>query len=184
MAIDSLHAHEGSTWLPRPRVFGLAIGAGQLAGLVMAIVVMFVFVAFLHHSIFFPVQLMGSLFLGESHLQDAFSPGPFLLGFVAHQLGPSLIWSLIFAVVLLNARQAWSLSELLMLGFCLGGVAEIVDVYVVMPLFQHSVNGQNLWAMNVPRFWDWAAHFVFGLSLGGIYYALREGAAHRSLQHA
>jgi hypothetical protein len=172
MATSALDQPTGAR-LPRTHVWPAAIGAGQLAGLLMAVVLIAVFMIFLHHSLFFPVQLIGSLFLGEAHLREGFDGSSFFLGLVAHQLGPSLFWSLIFGAVVATERRRSTLADLVLLGFFLGGLSQVFDVYVVMPAFQHALNGHNLWVKNVPRFWDWAAHFAYGIALGLAYGALR-----------
>jgi hypothetical protein len=147
--------------------------AGQLGGLVMAVVLMAVFGLFLRHTIFYPVQVIAAFFLGTGAL-DHLTAGNFIVGVLGHQLGPSLFWSLIFAWVVASSKTRFTLGESMLLGFFVGGLAEIIDVYILMPPLQAAVNGYNVWAINVPKFWDWIAHLVYGVALGYFYAVLRE----------
>src|SRR5947209_3974352 len=79
----------------RPFVAGII--TGQLAGLIMAVVVMIVFALFLGKSPLYPVQVIGSLLFGEPALQG-FHFGALIAGLVLHQLGPSLLWGAIFGL--------------------------------------------------------------------------------------
>src|SRR5690349_10168945 len=68
---------------------------GQVSGLIMALVVMVVFTLFLGHGPLYPVQVIGSTVFGESALQG-FHFGALITGLLLHQLGPSLLWGLVF----------------------------------------------------------------------------------------
>src|SRR5437868_10194516 len=74
------------------------IVTGQVAGLIMAVVVMIVFAVFLGKSPLYPVQVIGSVLFGESALQG-FHFGALLAGLVLHQAGPSLLWGVIYGLL-------------------------------------------------------------------------------------
>ena len=147
--------------------------SGQLAGLAMAVILMIVFRLALGQYALLPVQLIGALFLGEQALA-APSPGNLFTGLVAHQLGPSLFWSLAFGVAAAQMRPRLGRGGALLLGCFVGGVSMIVDVYLLMPRFQRELNGHDLWAETVPLAWDWVAHFAYGLVLGYFFTPLRD----------
>ncbi len=75
-----------------------ALVAGQLAGLIMAAVVMLVFVVFLGHGPLYPVQVIGSLLFGEAALHGT-HVGAVIAGLLLHQGGPSIFWALVFGLV-------------------------------------------------------------------------------------
>ena len=134
---------------------------GQLAGLIMAVVVMLVFAVFLGKNPLFPVQVIGSMVFGESALQGL-NIGAILAGLVLHQLGPSLLWGFVFGL----AAQKFSVettASALKLGIALG-VLSMVGPYVLIPTLMNALHGVDIWGREVPIFWDWAAHIVFGAS--------------------
>lgn len=147
-----------------PLVRDLAAGAlaGQVAGLVMAAVVMLVFWAILGTGPLFPVQVIGSVLFGDAALHGFHLPA-LLAGLVLHQAGPSLAWGLAFGALAhaLQPRRA----GLVALGLAVGVVSQLLDVGLVVPAAMRALQGRDLWAEHVPAFWSWAAHVVFGLSL-------------------
>lgn len=142
----------------------LAAGAlaGQVAGLVMAVVVMAVFTLFLGKGPLFPVQLIGSLLYGDAALAG-FHPGALLAGLLLHQAGPSLAWGLAFGALVhgLGLRR----GGLLLAAALTGLASQVVDAGLLVPAAMRALHGHDLWAENVPAFWGWAAHLVFGLAL-------------------
>lgn len=52
-----------------------------------------------------------------------------------------------------------------MLALLTGAISQIVDVHIVGPIAFNTLHGHDIWAENVPVFWSWAAHVVFGLGL-------------------
>jgi hypothetical protein len=139
------------------------IVTGQLAGLIMAVVVMLVFAVFLGKSPLFPVQVIGSALLGESALQG-FNVGAILAGLVLHQFGPSLLWGSIFGL-LASKLSIQSVQSAVKLGVAIG-IISMVDPYLLIPAVMNTLHGVDFWNREVPMFWDWAAHLVFGLSFG------------------
>lgn len=135
------------------------IVTGQIAGLVMAIVVMFVFTVFLGKNPLYPVQVIGSTLFGEGALQGIHL-GAVLVGLVLHQLGPSLLWGSVFAFVA-HKFQITNLTNSLKLGLMIG-VVSMVGPYVLIPAVMNALHGVDIWNREVPMFWDWAAHIVFG----------------------
>jgi hypothetical protein len=141
-----------------------AIVAGQLSALVMAVVVMVVFTLFLGHGPLYPVQVIGSLVFGDAALHG-FHLGAFLAGLVLHQLGPALFWSIVFGLVV-HATDIRRGPGLVALGAAIGLASQIVDVNLLMGPIMRGLHGRDIWAAEVPAFWSWAAHLVFGLGLG------------------
>ena len=143
----------------------LAAGAlaGQVAGLVMAVVVMAVFALFLGKSPLFPVQVIGSIVFGDAAIQGFHLPA-LLAGLLVHQAGPSLAWGLVLG----GAAHAVDLRRgpgLVALGVAVGLASQVVDVELVVPVVMRALHGHDLWAENVPSAWSWAAHLTFGLAL-------------------
>lgn len=134
---------------------------GQVAGLIMAVVVMLVFAVFLGKSPLYPVQVIGSALLGESALQG-FNFGAILTGLVLHQLGPSLLWGFIFGL-LAKKFSIQSTSSALKFGLGLG-IISMVGPYLLIPAVMNTLHGVDYWNREVPILWDWAAHIVFGAS--------------------
>jgi hypothetical protein len=116
---------------------------GQLAGLIMAVVVMIVFALFLGKSPLYPVQVIGSVLFGEQALQG------FHLGAVYGLLAAKFQPQNTFGALLLG------------LGV---GVVSMVGPYALIPFVMNIMQGVDLWNREVPMFWDWAAHLVFGMS--------------------
>lgn len=137
--------------------------AGQAAGLVMAAVVMAVFTLFLGKGPLFPVQVIGSFVYGDAALQGFHGPA-FLMGLVLHQAGPSLGWGLAFgaAVWALGLRSRAGLAAL---AVGIGLLSQVVDVSLIGSRAFTLLHGHDIWAEQVPAFWSWAAHLVFGLGL-------------------
>jgi hypothetical protein len=133
---------------------------GQAAGLIMAVVVMLVF-TLLGKGPLYPVQVIGSAIFGESALQG-FHLGAFIAGLVLHQAGPSLLWGFVFGVLAKKMKIATTGSAL-MLGLFVG-VISMVGPYILIPAIMNTLHGVDIWNREVPLFWDWAAHIVFGAS--------------------
>jgi hypothetical protein len=142
-----------------PLVAGII--TGQLAGLIMAVVVMLVFALFLGHSPLYPVQVIGSVLFGEAALHG-FHLGALLAGLILHQLGPSLLWGAAFGLMAAKLEPRTAGSALL-IGLGLG-VVTMTGPYLLIPAVMKAMQGVDIWNREVPMFWDWAAHIVFGAS--------------------
>ncbi|MCA1663867.1 MAG: hypothetical protein LC659_06300 [Myxococcales bacterium] len=152
-----------------------AIITGQLAGLIMAVVVIFVFVAFLGKGPLYPVQVIGSLLFGDAALHGI-HVGAVIAGLLLHQGGPALFWSLVFGL----AVHAWRIEDsarLAALGVAVGVASQLVDVDLVLPPLMRALHGHDIWAAEVPAFWSWAAHVVYGLALGLLFTSVRRRRA-------
>lgn len=57
-----------------------------------------------------------------------------------------------------------------------GLASQVVDVNLVMPAAMEALHGHDIWAEQVPAFWSWAAHLVFGLALA-VFPRVREKLA-------
>lgn len=142
-----------------------SIITGQLAGLIMAVVVMLVFALFLGKSFLYPVQVIGSALLGESAL-IGFNFTAILIGLVLHQLGPSLLWGTVFSKLIgASTEQDATVSRSIKIGLVIG-VISMVGPYLLIPTLMKTLHGVDIWNREVPLFWDWAAHIVFGISFG------------------
>ena len=134
---------------------------GQAAGLIMAVVVMLVFAIFLGKSPLFPVQVIGSMAFGAAAL-EGLHIGAVLAGLILHQLGPSLLWGFVFGIL---AKKFDVENTKSALGLCLAvGIVSMVGPYLLIPFLMKTLHGVDFWNQEVPMFWDWAAHLVFGAS--------------------
>lgn len=138
-----------------------SIITGQIAGLVMAVAVMAVFAIVYGQNPLFPVQVIGSVLLGESALQG-FSFKAVLLGLFLHQAGPAFLWGTLYGLV---ARKVdlTSTKAALFAGLILGIVA-MIGPYLVIPSIFHALQGVDIWNREIPLAWDWVAHIIFGLT--------------------
>jgi hypothetical protein len=143
----------------RPIVSGII--TGQLAGLIMAVVVMIVFALFLGKSPLYPVQVIGSTVFGEAALQG-FHLGALVAGLILHQLGPALLWGFLYGLIAAKFSVRTT-GAALAFGVVIG-VISMVGPYVLIPTVMNALHGVDFWNREVPMFWDWAAHLVFGIS--------------------
>jgi hypothetical protein len=157
------NVHDMGSTNSRNRALVAGIATGQLAGLIMAVVVMAVFTIFLGKSPLYPVQVIGSVLFGESALQG-FHLGALVAGLLLHQLGPSLLWGVIYGL-LAKAFKIETTNQALALGLGIGIIA-MTGPYLLIPAVMGIMQGTDIWNREVPIFWDWAAHLVFGLSFG------------------
>lgn len=162
-AVTAGPLHHAAPLPPLGRALAAGALAGQVAGLVMAAVVMLVFTLFLGRGPLFPVQVIGSLVYGDAAVQG-FHPGALVAGLVLHQAGPSLAWGLAFAL-LARALRLERAGELLLAGAAVGAASQLLDVGLLVPAAMRALHGRDLWAEHVPAGWSWAAHLVFGLTL-------------------
>jgi hypothetical protein len=155
------HSSANANGLEGEKPILTGIVTGQLAGLIMAVVVMLVFALFLGKNLLYPVHVIGSTLFGEAALQGFHLPA-FIAGLVLHQAGPSLLWGFLFGLAAkrLSIRTAGSA---LALGLAIG-VVSMVGPYALIPIVMKTLQGVDYWNREVPMFWDWAAHIVFGAS--------------------
>jgi hypothetical protein len=155
---DTPLSSRGSRSLASDIVGGVV--TGQIAGLIMAVVVMLVF-TLLGKGPLYPVQVIGSAVFGESAMNGLNIPAV-LAGLVLHQAGPSLLWGVLFGFL---AKKFEIVTTQRALAFGLGvGVIAMVGPYVLIPFVMKTLHGVDFWNREVPLFWDWAAHLVFGAS--------------------
>jgi hypothetical protein len=145
-----------------------AFVSGQAAGLVMLAVAM-VLATLRGRSPLHPLQVFTALIMGETPL-ERLSWSSVLPGFLAHQAGPTIVWSKVFGGVVGFSLRSFSAKRAVILGALVGALALFVDGYLLMPGIQRQLNGRNLWAQNVPLWVAWVTHFVFGTSLGFFYW--------------
>lgn len=151
----------------RPAMF-TSLVSGQAAGLVMLAVTMSLAVL-RGKSALHPLQVFTALALGEPALHQV-SVNSVLPGFLAHQLGPSVLWSKVFGLVVGLSPSRFRRSRAVLLGALVGVLALVIDGYVLMPGIQRQLNGHNLWAENVPHWVSWTTHLTFGVALGWFYW--------------
>lgn len=143
------------------KAFLSSIITGQIAGLIMAVAVMAVFAIVYGKSPFFPLQVIGSVIMGENAL-DGINFMAVLVGLILHQAGPSLLWGVVFGFIarkfnLTSPRYA------LFAGFILA-IISMLGPYLFIPSIFNALQGVDIWNREVPIFWDWVAHLIFGLS--------------------
>lgn len=95
-----------------------AIITSQVAGLIMAVVVMAVFTIFLGHGPLYPVQVIGSIAFGESALNGFQLPALFA-GLVTHQL-VALAWGVVFGLIATQINISSVSSSAILGGDCCG----------------------------------------------------------------
>jgi hypothetical protein len=156
---DTLSLSKAQTKTSSPMI--ASIVTGQIAGLIMAIVVMIVFMVFLGKNLLFPVQVIGSTVFGAAALQGI-HVGAILAGLVLHQLGPSLLWGVVFGLVA-KKMAVENTGSALKIGL-LVGLVSMLGPYVLIPAIMNTLHGVDFWNQEVPMFWDWAAHLIFGAS--------------------
>jgi len=143
------------------KAFLSSIVTGQIAGLIMAVAVMAVFAIVYGKNPFFPVQVIGSALLGESAL-EGFNLKAILVGLVLHQAGPALLWGALFGIVARKVDLS-STKTVLFAGFILG-IISMSGPYFFIPSIFHALQGVDIWNREVPIFWNWVAHLIFGFS--------------------
>jgi hypothetical protein len=156
------HAPASGGRLARREALLSAAVTSQIAGLAMAVVVMAVFTVFLGRGPLYPVQVIGSVAFGERALQGV-NFAAILAGLVFHQ-GLALAWGVVygFAAGALSVRTA---GKAALLGLLVAAIS-MIDTYVIVPPVMNALHGTDIWRREVPLFWNWAAHAVFGLSFG------------------
>ena len=143
----------------RPVLAGIL--TGQVAGLIMAAAVMIVFALVLGKSPLYPVQVIGSAVFGEQALQG-FHAGALVAGLLLHQLGPSLLWGVLYGA-LASFFRIRRPAPALLLGLGLG-IFSMVGPYLLIPALMNAMHGEDFWNREVPMLWDWAGHLIFGAS--------------------
>ena len=59
------------------------------------------------------------------------------------------------------------------IGVAVGVASQLVDVNLLLPPIMRALHGHDIWAAEVPAFWSWAAHVVYGLALGLLFTSVR-----------
>jgi hypothetical protein len=148
------------------------VRAGQVAGLVMAVALMTIFRVFLQKSLFYPLQIIAAFVLGENVI-GRLDARTLVVGVLVHQLGPALLWGVVFGVVVWLFKPRRSMT-LMALGLFVGALAQLIDVNLLLPLLSGvwsdhfpllvSLQRANLW-IHVPIAASWLGHLVFGFAL-------------------
>jgi hypothetical protein len=147
----------------RSRAVRAGMVAGQVGGLTMGLTMMFIHFA-LGKVPFLPFQAIGASMLAMKAASHAIDLPVALLGLVVHELVPSLVWGIAFGVLVTLARPGRAVT-LLFLGLAMGALAQVIDVYVVLPCASSAGIVTNQWSANVHPFWSWFFHLSFGLGL-------------------
>ncbi|WP_146209775.1 hypothetical protein [Vitiosangium sp. GDMCC 1.1324] len=151
----------------RPAMF-TSLVSGQAAGLSMLAMAMCLAVL-RGKNVLYPLQVFTALVVGEPALHQV-SMSSVLPGLLAHQLGPSVLWSKVFGLVVGLSPRRFRRSQAVLLGALVGVLALLIDGSVLMPGIQRQLNGHNLWAENVPRWVSWMTHLTYGVALGWFYW--------------
>ena len=53
------------------------------------------------------------------------------------------------------------------------GATEELGPAIILPPIMRALHGRDIWAAEVPAFWSWAAHLVFGAALGLLFTSVR-----------
>ena len=138
-----------------------AIFAGQIAGLIMAVAMVLVFTLVLGTPWYHPVQVIGAFAFGDAALPGTLHVPGFLAGLAIHQGVATLLWSVVFG--LLINRLEHNRVNVLAVGLAIGALSQVIDINFIVPAIMNGLHGHNIWAENVPNFWSWVAHVVFGL---------------------
>ena len=156
---------------PSRQVRFTAAIAGQLAGIAMLLCMA---VAYRHEAgvpWLFPLQLLAALVLGPEALARS-DVQTLEVGFLAHQLGPTVVWARLYGLLLGFRSSPSPLALALAAGFGVGAVALALDAYLLLPPVLRMMHGANVWAENVPRSIAWIAHGVYGGTLGCAFWWL------------
>jgi hypothetical protein len=148
--------------VPQRDVFGAGMITSQIAAVIMAVVMMLVFALFLGKSPLYPVQVIGSTVYGEPAL-SGLNLKAVIAGLVLHLL-VAAAWGIVFCIV----ASALDIRTALMAAIVgiIVAVVSMVDSYVFVPRVMYALYGTDIWNREVPMFWNWAAHIVFGASFG------------------
>jgi hypothetical protein len=144
--------------------------AGQVAGLAMVVVMMALFSVFLRESPFSPVEAIAAAVLGE-HVVGSLDARTLIVGVLVHQLGPALFWGVFFGAVVWLVKPRRGMALMLM-GLLVGALAQIVDIYLVLPALSRHAHALgdlaaagNVWTAHVPPAVSWIGHLMFGAAL-------------------
>ncbi len=146
------------------RAVSAGIVAGQIGGLAMAIAMVGVFHFVLGKSPFVPFQVIGATVLGYTGGAAAADAPAALLGFLVHQLVPSLSWGIAFGLLELVVRPQRA-SGLVWMGLAVGALAQVIDVYIVLPYAHAHLIVEDAWRTTVHPVASWLFHLVFGMGL-------------------
>jgi hypothetical protein len=158
---QNLYSKNDSIDSKSPRLIS-GLLTSQAAGLIMAVVVMIVFTVFLGKGPLYPVQVIGSTLFGENAL-IGFNLSAFIAGLVLHQ-SVALMWGVVFTLLAV-ALKIKTVKQSIILGLIVALVS-MIDTYFIVPGVMIHFHGVDIWNREVPIFWNWAAHLVFGLSYG------------------
>lgn len=144
--------------------------AGQVAGLAMVVVMMALFSAFLRESPFSPVEAIGAAVLGE-HVGGTLEVRTLIVGVLVHQLGPALFWGVFFGAIVWLVKPRHGMA-LMLLGVLVGALAQVVDLYLVLPALSELPPALGdlaaagaVWTAHVPPAVSWIGHLMFGAAL-------------------
>ena len=152
----------------RGRDLAAALVTGQVAGMAM-LVAMMAFALLQGREWVDPLRAIGSMLFLEPILQPG--AGVVVLGFIVHQFGFTLFWSLVYAALVGSAdrRHPWHVTALGLggrfgmaaIGPLVGMAAQLVDVLVLMPNVAQGAD----WTHVFTGVGSWAYHLLFGFGL-------------------
>lgn len=135
-----------------------ALVSGQFAGLVMLGAMMLSHLLFLSGDAFMPLSIIGSVVTDQQTLRtDVWTT---LAGFFAHQLGPTLFWSVVFGV-LVHVTKLGEGIGVAALGPMVGLASMLVDVQALLMRAADTPD----WVGGILGVRSWIWHLIFGISL-------------------
>lgn len=135
-----------------------ALISGQFAGLVMLVAMMATHALFLSGDALMPLRVIGSFVTDQEAVRgDVWTV---LAGFFAHQLGPTLFWSVVFGLLVYFTRLRHG-AGVVPLAVMVGLASMLVDVKA---LLGPVVDTQD-WMGTFFGVGSWIWHVIFGISL-------------------
>lgn len=144
------------------RDVGAGVLSGVFGGLLAEVVLVFLLIVTSGEGPMYPFQLVASFLVGDL----AFGPWGVSLGLLGlGMLGiVAIVWGVVFGLCanLLDVRRG---PALLALALGVGVVAQVIDLYVIAPIWLETSWGWDRWHEAVPDAVGWTVHLIYGLGL-------------------
>lgn len=147
---------------PVVRDVGTGVLAGILGGLCAGLALVFVLLVEVGQGPLYGFQLVASFVLGDVAF-GRWAAVASLLG-MAMLASTALAWGVFFGIAanLLESRSGWSVVAL---AIGVGVLAQIVHLYLFVPVWQEAAWGRDRWADAVGPGVGWVVHLVYALGL-------------------
>src|SRR5262249_43956623 len=146
--------------IPFRDVLAAGLITSQIGAVIMAVVMVVVFAAFLGKPPLYPVQVIGSTVYGERALVGL-NFAALIAGLVLH-LAVALALGFVFCIAAATLDVCTAVMAAIV-GVIIAAIS-MVDSYVIVPRVFLSLHGEDIWNREVPIFWNWAAHIILGAS--------------------